>query len=100
MRSTLIIISSLIVFSSCTMPWSKTTEVTKPVEYSTAQTDSPAARYCTKNGGTVSIEKNPSIPTMDLIYCTTRTGEKIDAWKYIDMQTTQTGAMMGSGMAL
>lgn len=36
---------------------------------------------------------------MDLIYCTVN-GEKIDAWKYMDMQTTQTGAMMGSGMAL
>jgi hypothetical protein len=51
------------------------------------------------NKGLVSVEKNPSNPTMDLIYCTVN-GEKIDAWKYMDMQTTQTGAMMGSGMAL
>ena len=98
MRSILIIISSLVVLSSCTMPWSKT-DTTKPVEYSTTQSDSPAAKYCMANKGLVSVEKNPSNPTMDLIYCTVG-GEKIDAWKYMDMQTTQTGAMMGSGMSL
>ena len=96
MRSSLIIIGITLILASCTMPWSKTKSTTKPVEYSTTQSDSPAARYCTKNGGTVSVEKNPSNPTMELIYCTTRTGEKIDAWKYLDMQTTQTN----TGMAL
>ena len=80
------------------MPWSKT-ETTKPVEYSTTQSDSPAARYCIANKGLVSVEKNPAAPTMDLIYCTVNS-EKIDAWKYMDMQTTQTGTMMGSGMSL
>ncbi len=81
------------------MPWSKT-ESLKPVEYSTTQSDSPAAKYCIKNGGKVSVEKNQTVPTMDLIYCTTRTGEKIDAWKYMDMQTIQTGATIATGQIL
>jgi putative hemolysin len=82
------------------MPWS-TPATPKPVEYSTTQSDSPAAKYCTANGGTVSIEKNPNIPSMELIYCTSPGGEKIDAWKYMDMQTTITATgTTGSGIPL
>jgi putative hemolysin len=95
MRSTLIIISTLIALSSCTMPWS-TPAAPANIEYSTTQSGSPAAVYCGAHGGQISYEKNPQIPTMDLIYCTVG-GEKMDAWKYMDVQTMQTGAIVGSG---
>ena len=69
MRSSLLLVSAMIVLSGCTLPWSSST-VQKPVEYPTTQSGSPAATFCTSKGGVVSIEKNPTIPNMDLIYCT------------------------------
>ena len=60
-------------------------------------------RFCLAHSGSVSVEANPAIPTMELIYCTIG-GEKIDAWKYMDIQTTATGTTAtgttGSGMPL
>lgn len=80
------------------MPWS-TPDAPANIEYATTQSGSPAAVYCGAHGGEISYEKNPQIPTMDLIYCTVG-GEKMDAWKYMDIQTTATGAMTASGMPL
>jgi putative hemolysin len=79
------------------MPWSQPI-APATIEYALTQSGSPAATYCIAQGGTVSYDKNPQIPTMDLIYCTVN-GEKIDAWKYMDIQTTATGTT-GSGMPL
>lgn len=83
-------VSMLLVLSGCSLPWS-TPQPQKLPEYPTSQSGSPAANYCVQQGGTVSYEKNPNVPTMDLIYCTTRNWEKVDAWKYMDIETSQTG---------
>ncbi|NRH20801.1 DUF333 domain-containing protein [Candidatus Gracilibacteria bacterium] len=90
MRSTFLIIAGAFILSSCTLPGSAP-EKQKPIEYPSTQSGSPAAQYCTTHGGQVTYEKNPSIPTMDLIYCTVPGSEKVDAWKYMDQGTTQSG---------
>ena len=89
MRS-LLIISSLTLIASCTFPWS-TSSPQAPIEYARTQSGSPAAVYCSAQGGQVSYEKNPTVPTMDFIYCTTATGGKMDAWKYMNDTTVKTG---------
>ena len=89
MRS-LLIISSLTLLASCTFPWSTPTAPVQ-VEYAKTQSGSPAAVYCTSQGGQVSYEKNPAVPTMDFVYCTTGSGVKIDAWKYMSDTTVKTG---------
>lgn len=96
MRSSLFIVSLLLVLSACTLPWSKT-ESPKPVTYPTTQSGSPAVQYCIKNGWQISYEKNPMIPTMDLVYCTPAWGQKVDAWKYMGEATTQSEKIVGTG---
>ena len=99
-----LIVASLSLHASCTMPWaSHQAPVSVPQTVVTTQSDSPAARFCLAHSGSVSVEANPAIPTMELIYCTVG-GEKMDAWKYMDIQTTATGTTAtgttGSGMPL
>jgi len=91
MRSIFLIVTWICVLSSCTLPGSAP-ENQKPIEYPSTQSGSPAAQYCVRSGWQVSYEKNPNIPTMDLIYCTIPGGEKVDAWKYMDQGTTQSGS--------
>jgi hypothetical protein len=93
-----LIAAALLILASCTMPWGAKTPVATPQTVVTTQSDSPAARFCLAHSGSVSLEANPAIPTMELIYCTVG-GEKVDAWKYMEIQTTATGAT-GSGMPL
>jgi hypothetical protein len=97
MRTSLIV-ASLLLLASCTMPWATQTPVSVPQTVVTTQSDSPAARFCLAHSGSVSVEANPAIPTMELIYCTVD-GEKMDAWKYMDIQDTATGTT-GNGMPL
>jgi hypothetical protein len=87
------------------MPWSTGDGVptVAPAIIVTNQADSPASRYCLAHSGSVSVEKNPNIPTMDLIYCTTTGSGKVDAWQYMsDMETIApmihvSGEMTGTG---
>jgi putative hemolysin len=58
------------------------------VEYPKTQSGTPATAFCEDNGGTVSIEKQG---TLDIAYCTTKDGQKIDAWKYMSDMTSSTG---------
>ena len=95
MRTSLII-ASLLLLASCTMPWANKAPVSAPQTVVTTQSDSPAAKFCLAHSGSVSVEANPAIPTMELVYCTVG-GEKMDAWKYMDIQTTATGAVTGTG---
>ncbi len=80
------------------MPWATKAPVSTPQTVVITQSDSPAAKFCLAHSGSVSVEANPAIPTMELVYCTVG-GEKMDAWKYMDIQTTATG-VTGSGMPL
>jgi putative hemolysin len=92
MRSFFFVASSLLILASCTMPWSDAPVAPpKSVEYPTTQTGSPAAAYCKSHGGTVSYDKNPNIPTMEMIYCTTSGSGKVDAWQYMSLTTAGTG---------
>ena len=84
----------LLVISSCTLPWSPPPSATTPPsyqDYPSTQSGTPAAKFCVANGGAVSYEKNPSVD-MDLIYCTLPGKERVDAWQYMNFNTTQTGA--------
>jgi putative hemolysin len=82
------------LLASCTLPWTVQSPVSNPVPVLapaqavvSVQSDSPAARYCLAHSGSVSLETNPAIPTMELIYCTTTGSGKVDAWKYMaDME--------------
>jgi putative hemolysin len=77
------------------MPWSDAPVAPyKAIEYPTTQSGSPAAAYCTSHGGTVTIEKNPNIPTMEMIYCTTSGSGRMDAWEYMSLATAGTGVVM------
>ena len=89
MRSSILLVSVMVIVSGCTLPWSNNT-IQKPIEYPKNQLDTPAAAFCASKWGTVTVEKNPSIPTMDLIFCTVW-GKKTDAWQYMNEQTTMTG---------
>ena len=93
MRSSLIVVSVLLILSSCTLPGSSSVSP-KPIEYPTTQSGSPAAQYCTKNGGQVTYEKNPSVPTMDMIYCNLPSWQKVDAWQYMGEWTNSSGAIV------
>ncbi len=96
MRSSFFIVSMLILLSSCTRS-GPASVVPAPAEYPTTQSGSPAVRFCVNNGGTVSYEKNPNVPTMELVYCTPVGGAKVDAWQYMGNQTSKTGATTNSG---
>lgn len=91
-----LIAAALLILASCTMPWATQAPVSVTQTVVTTQSDSPAARFCLAHSGSVSVEANPAIPTMELIYCTIG-GEKMDAWKYMDIQTTATGVVTGTG---
>lgn len=90
------VVSTLVLTSCVTQPSSPAP--TKPVptipevNYPTSQKDTPATKFCTDNGGTISVEANPE--GTEMAYCTTQSGEKIDAWKYMSDETskTETGA--------
>ncbi len=94
MRLSLLAIPMLLALWSCTLFPSSTPEPQKLPEYPTTQSGSPAAKYCTQKWGQVTYEKNPNAPTMDLIFCTTKDWQKMDAWKYMDIETTQTGGVL------
>lgn len=92
------VVSTLTLASCINQPSSPSPTQNKPVptipevNYPTSQKDTPATKFCTDNGGTVSVESNPE--GTEMAYCTTQSGEKIDAWKYMNDETskTETGA--------
>lgn len=77
-----------LLLTSCT--WGAKTPLpnSTSVDYPRTQTGTPATSYCESHGGTVSIEQEG---TLDIAYCTTKDGQKIDAWKYMSDMTSSTG---------
>lgn len=90
MQKMIILPCLLLVLGSCTF-WNKTPEAVAPM-YPQSQTETPATKFCEAQGGKVLIEKSGS---MDMAYCNTKKGEKIDAWKYMSDMTivTPTGSL-------
>jgi putative hemolysin len=91
-------IVSTLILASCGANTSAPTPA-KPVptipevNYPTSQAETPATQFCVSRGGTVSVEKNDT--GVEMAYCTTQAGEKVDAWKYMSDETskTETGAV-------
>ena len=87
MKNIILLSSLVVVLASCS--WGKQNTPTPTVNYPSTQSGTPATAYCESQGGTVSIEQSG---TLDVAYCTTKTGEKVDAWKYMSDMTSLTGA--------
>lgn len=87
------VVSTLVLAACVAQP--STPAPTKPVptipevNYPTSQKDTPATKFCTDNGGTVSVATNPE--GTEMAFCTTQAGEKIDAWKYMNDETSKVG---------
>lgn len=98
MKKLLLLVPALLFIASCT---NTTPPVAKnPVpEYPQTQSGSPAAKFCGSKGGTVVYEK-VATGGVDLIYCNTKDGKKVDAWQYMSDETTvvKTGAISTGGV--
>lgn len=90
MQKMIILPSLLLVLGSCTF-WNRAPEVVAPM-YPQTQAETPATKFCESQGGKVLIEKSGS---MDIAYCNTKNGAKVDAWKYMSDMTivTSTGSL-------
>ena len=86
MKNIILFSSLVVILASCS--WGKQPTPAPAVTYPTTQSGTPATAYCESEGGTVSIEKSG---TLDIAYCTTKAGEKVDAWKYMSDMTSLTG---------
>ncbi|PID83977.1 hypothetical protein CSB09_03005 [Candidatus Gracilibacteria bacterium] len=67
---------------------STNTPKTETPKYETNQKETPATKFCVKNGGEVSFETKEN--GMELAFCTIN-GEKKDAWAYMSEETSATG---------
>lgn len=72
----------VLALTSCSLT-NKQPKVVTPV-YPETQAETPATKFCASQGGQSSVEKSG---TLDIAYCTTKTGEKVDAWKYMSDMT-------------
>ncbi len=72
-----------LALTSCSFG-NKAPEVVTPI-YPQSQNETPATKFCASQGGQSSVEKSGAL---DIAYCTTKTGEKVDAWKYMSDMTT------------
>ncbi|MDD2693559.1 MAG: DUF333 domain-containing protein [Candidatus Gracilibacteria bacterium] len=91
-------IATLFILASCTLGSQKVPPANPPmptapsgasipdVTYPTSQSDSLATKFCTSKGGSVSIESSGGV---DMAYCTLTDGTKVDAWQYMNTETSK-----------
>lgn len=88
MKSSLLLVVSVFLLTSCTWNMGQKNVEPPKTEYPRTQSGTPATAFCESNGGKVSIE---NAGTFDKVFCVLSTGEKVDAWKYLNDMSSGTG---------